>query len=142
MVLQSDNLRLHMTVLENVAADRAGALRARIGLPEKRHAYPSGLSANQQHRAAIVRALATKARLMHFDEVTAALAVLARHINDLRLKTHMFNMDRVREPFEEGHRGQLAIIDALRRGDRDKARAFQSQPENVKLSIIEQLRSM
>lgn len=70
-------------------------------------------------------------------------AVLAKHIQDLRLKTHMFNMDRVPERFEIGHREHLAIIDALRRGDRDAARAgIQAHLENVKLSIIEKLRTI
>lgn len=68
-------------------------------------------------------------------------AVLAKHIHDLRVKTHMFNMDRVPERFEIGHREHLAIIEALRRGDRDAARAgIQAHIENVKLSIIEKLR--
>lgn len=70
-------------------------------------------------------------------------AVLAKHIHDLRVKTHMFNMDRVPERFEIGHREHLAIIDALRHGDRDAARAgIQAHIENVKLSIIEKLRTI
>ncbi|CAA0086015.1 HTH-type transcriptional repressor RspR [Starkeya nomas] len=70
-------------------------------------------------------------------------AVLAKHIQDLRLKTHMFNMDRVPERFEIGHREHLAIIDALRREDREAARAgIQTHIENVKLSIIEKLRAI
>lgn len=70
-------------------------------------------------------------------------AVLAKMIHDLRVKTHMFNMDRVPERFEIGHREHLAIIDALRRGDRDAARAgIQAHIENVKLSIIEKLRAI
>jgi len=70
-------------------------------------------------------------------------AVLAKLILDLRMKTHMFNMDRVPERFEIGHREHLAIIDALRGGDRDAARAgIQTHIENVKLSIIEKLRSI
>ncbi len=70
-------------------------------------------------------------------------AVLAKHIHDLRVKTHMFNMDRVPERFEIGHREHLAIIEALRRGDRDAARAgIQAHIENVKLSIIEKLRTI
>ena len=69
--------------------------------------------------------------------------VLAKHINDLRLKTHMFNMDRVPERFVIGHHEHLAVIDALRRGDREQARAaIRAHLENVKLSIIEKLRSM
>jgi DNA-binding GntR family transcriptional regulator len=68
-------------------------------------------------------------------------AVLAKHINNLRLKTHMFNMNRVPERFEIGHREHLAIIAALRRDDRDAARdGIRSHIENVKMSILEKLR--
>jgi octopine/nopaline transport system ATP-binding protein len=87
MVFQSYNLWPHMTVLENVieapirvkgeapkvATARAEALLERIGLAEKRHAYPSRLSGGQQQRVAIVRALAMAPKLMLFDEVTSAL---------------------------------------------------------------------
>jgi len=87
MVFQSYNLWPHMTVLENVveapirvkgvpkaeAIAEAEALLARIGLAEKRHAYPARLSGGQQQRVAIVRALAMRPKLMLFDEVTSAL---------------------------------------------------------------------
>ncbi|WGD29837.1 GntR family transcriptional regulator [Ancylobacter sp. WKF20] len=70
-------------------------------------------------------------------------AVLAKQIQDLRLKTHMFNLDRVPERFEIGHREHIAIIDALRREDREAARAgVHTHIENVKLSIIEKLRAI
>jgi polar amino acid transport system ATP-binding protein len=87
MVFQSYNLWPHRTVLENVieapilvrrmpraeAVGQAEALLARIGLAEKRDAYPNRLSGGQQQRVAIVRALAMRPRLMLFDEVTSAL---------------------------------------------------------------------
>jgi DNA-binding GntR family transcriptional regulator len=67
-------------------------------------------------------------------------AVLARMIQDLRLKTHMFNLERVPERFEAGHREHLAIIDAVRRKDRTEARAgIHEHIENVKKSIIRKL---
>jgi DNA-binding GntR family transcriptional regulator len=66
--------------------------------------------------------------------------VLARTIHDLRVKTHMFNMDRVPERFETGHHEHLAVIEALRRGDRRAARErIETHIDNVKLSIIDKL---
>ncbi|MFB2551469.1 GntR family transcriptional regulator [Ensifer soli] len=67
-------------------------------------------------------------------------AVLAGMIETLRLKTHMFNMFRVPERFEVGHREHLAIIDALRRGDAEAARnGIRGHIDNVKTSIIDKL---
>lgn len=67
-------------------------------------------------------------------------AILAKMIHDLRLKTHMFNMERVPERFEAGHREHLAIIAALDRQDRDAAQAgIHEHIENVKKSIIRKL---
>jgi DNA-binding GntR family transcriptional regulator len=66
--------------------------------------------------------------------------ILAKMIHDLRLKTHMFNMERVPERFETGHREHLAIIAALEREDRAAARAgIHEHIENVKKSIIRKL---
>jgi polar amino acid transport system ATP-binding protein len=87
MVFQSYNLWPHMTVLENVieapvlvkkvpraqAVEYAEWLLRRIGLAEKRDAYPAHLSGGQQQRVAIARALAMQPKAMLFDEVTSAL---------------------------------------------------------------------
>ncbi|MDH0731657.1 amino acid ABC transporter ATP-binding protein [Pseudomonas sichuanensis] len=87
MVFQSYHLFGHMSVLDNLllgplkvqkreraeAQAQAEALLARVGLLDKRDAYPRQLSGGQQQRIAIVRSLCMNPQVMLFDEVTAAL---------------------------------------------------------------------
>jgi ABC-type histidine transport system ATPase subunit len=87
MVFQNFNLWPHRTVLENVTealiwvkkmrrvdADvRAMEVLTRVGMAEKRTAYPSALSGGQQQRVAIARVLAMQPGIMLFDEPTSAL---------------------------------------------------------------------
>ncbi|MBR9986018.1 MAG: amino acid ABC transporter ATP-binding protein [Desulfosarcina sp.] len=87
MVFQSFNLFPHKTVLENVtlaqrvvrkrsgdeSLEKAMALLEKVGIVDKKNAYPDQLSGGQQQRVAIARALAMDPKIMLFDEPTSAL---------------------------------------------------------------------
>ena len=55
------------------ATAQAEALLQRIGLYDKRHAYPLQLSGGQKQRIAIVRSLVMNPDVILFDEPTSAL---------------------------------------------------------------------
>lgn len=87
MVFQHFNLFPNMTVLRNLieapmkvlkmsrkeAEARADELLERVGMMEKRAAYPNSLSGGQKQRVAIARAMAMRPKLLLFDEPTSAL---------------------------------------------------------------------
>ena len=87
MVFQNFNLFPNMSVLENITLaplthkidnkenleKKAVELLKRVGLEDKKDAYPNSLSGGQKQRVAIARALANSPEVLLFDEPTSAL---------------------------------------------------------------------
>lgn len=87
MVFQSYDLFPHKNIIDNIllaplkvqkrnkkeAEQEAEELLKRVGLLDKKYAYPRQLSGGQKQRVAIVRSLIMHPKVLLLDEITAAL---------------------------------------------------------------------
>ncbi|NDI85892.1 amino acid ABC transporter ATP-binding protein [Undibacterium crateris] len=103
-VFQQFNLYAHLSARDNItlalrqvlgmnrddARQRADALLAKVGLPDKADHFPAQLSGGQQQRVAIARTLAMQPSILLFDEPTSALdpEMIAEVLAVMRQLTH------------------------------------------------------
>lgn len=123
MVFQSYELFAHLSVIDNIllgplkvqkrdraeAEKQADELLKRIGLFDRKNAYPRELSGGQKQRIAIVRALCMNPEIMLFDEVTAALdPEMVREVLDVILGLAKEGMTMLIVTHEMGFARQVA----------------------------------
>jgi len=123
MVFQSYELFSHMSVIDNIllgplkvqkrqreeVEKQADELLKRVGLYERKNAFPRELSGGQKQRIAIVRSLCMNPEIMLFDEVTAALdPEMVREVLDVVLDLAKEGMTMLIVTHEMGFARQVA----------------------------------
>ncbi|HCW53738.1 MAG TPA: glutamine ABC transporter ATP-binding protein [Clostridium sp.] len=123
MVFQNYELFPHMTVMENImlgplkvqkrnraeVEKQAEELLSRVGLLDRKDAYPRQLSGGQKQRIAIVRALCMNPEIILFDEVTASLdPEMVREVLDVILELARQGMTMVIVTHEMGFARSVA----------------------------------
>lgn len=148
MVFQNYELFPHMSVIDNITLGpvkvqgrdkkevikEAEKLLERVGLLDKKDAFPRQLSGGQKQRVAIVRALMLKPELLLFDEVTAALdPEMVREVLDviLELASDGYTMLIVTHEmqFARAVADKIVFIDGGKIVESDEPEKFFNQPK-------------
>ncbi|MBQ8559140.1 MAG: amino acid ABC transporter ATP-binding protein [Tyzzerella sp.] len=148
MVFQNYELFPHMSVIDNIVLGpvkvqgrdkkevikEAEKLLERVGLLEKKDAFPRQLSGGQKQRVAIVRALILKPEILLFDEVTAALdPEMVREVLDviLELASEEYTMLIVTHEmqFARAVADKIVFIDGGKIVESGEPEKFFTQPE-------------
>ena len=123
MVFQSYELFAHMNVIDNIllgpvkvqkrsraeAEAEADTLLKRVGLYERKTAFPRELSGGQKQRIAIVRALCMNPEVLLLDEITAALdPEMVREVLDVVLELAQEGMSMLIVTHEMGFAQKVA----------------------------------
>lgn len=123
MVFQSYELFAHLNVIDNILLGpiktqkreraeveaQADKLLARVGLLDRKTAFPRELSGGQKQRIAIVRALCMNPEILLLDEITAALdPEMVREVLDVVLELAQEGMSMLIVTHEMGFAEKVA----------------------------------
>ena len=155
MVFQSYELFNHLSVIDNIllgplkAQKRARAeveaqadrLLQRIGLYERKNAWPRELSGGQKQRIAIVRALCLNPQLLLLDEITAALdPEMVREVLDVVLELAREGMSMIIVTHEMGFAEKVAdrivFMDQGRIIEEGAPAAFFARPQTERARVF------
>jgi polar amino acid transport system ATP-binding protein len=117
------------------AEDLARDLLANVNIPDKADAYPAQLSGGQQQRVAIARGLATRPKIMLFDEPTPALdPEMISEVLDVMKNLALEGMTMVCVTHEMGFAREVAdrviSMDEGRLIEENQPEEFFAQPKN------------
>ena len=144
MVFQSYELFPHMSVIDNLVlgpvkvqgrdkkevTKEAEKLLERVGLLDKKDAFPRQLSGGQKQRVAIVRALILKPEILLFDEVTAALdPEMVREVLDVILELAADGYTMLIVTHEMQFANKIVFIDGGKVVESGAPEKFFTQPE-------------
>lgn len=148
MVFQNYELFPHMSVIDNISLGpvkvqgrekkevlkEAEKLLERVGLLDKKDAFPRQLSGGQRQRVAIVRALMLRPEILLFDEVTAALdPEMVREVLDVILELasdgHTMLIVTHEMQFARAVADKIVFIDGGKIVESDEPEKFFEQPK-------------